>query len=107
MAGRVSEESLESFNAVVAEIKRALRSMPTTTGRMNKINERLQGNLKGEVVKDRVMIDQKYTRVKRNKYGPRKRHNDGTKVILSVLGTQTYKGETFDVLADRSLLRAD
>jgi len=107
MAGRVSEESLESFNAVVAEIKKVLRSMPTTTGRMKKINERLQGNLKEEVVKDRVMIDEKYTGAKRNKYRPRKRHDDRTKVISSVVGTQTYKGETFDVLSDGSWLRAE
>ena len=105
MAGRVLEESLESCNAVVADVKRVLRSMPKTTGRLKKVNERLQGNLKKEVVKDRVMIEEKYTGAKRNRYRPRKRYDNGTKVISSVLGTKTYKGETFDVLPDGSWLR--
>ena len=58
-------------------------------------------------MKDRVMIDEKYTGAKRNKYRPRKRHDDRTKVISSVVGTQTYKGETSDVLPDGSWLRAE
>ena len=33
--------------------------MSTTTGQMKKINERMQGNLKEEVSKDRMMIEKK------------------------------------------------
>ena len=43
MTGRVSEESLESFNSVLGEIKRVLWSMPTTTGQMKETNEQMQG----------------------------------------------------------------
>ena len=36
MAGRVSEESNEAFNAVLANVKQMLRTMPATGGRMKK-----------------------------------------------------------------------
>ena len=107
MAGRVSEESLESFNAVLAEVKSVLRGLPTTTGRMKKINERMQGNLKEEVSKDRMMIEEKYTGAKRGKYKERKRYDDRTKVVSSVQGTAVYKGERFFVLTDGSWLREE
>ena len=42
MTGRVSEESLESFNPVLGEVKRVLWSMPTTTGQMKETNEQMQ-----------------------------------------------------------------
>ena len=61
MAGRVFEESLESFNAVLAKVKRVLRGSSTTIGQMKKINERMQENLKEEVSKDRMMIEDKCT----------------------------------------------
>ena len=65
MAGSVSKESLESFNAVLAEVKRVLRRLSTTTGGIQKINKRMQVNLKEEVSKDRMMIEEKYTGAKR------------------------------------------
>ena len=65
MAGSVSEESLESCNAVLAEVKRVLRRLSTTTGGIQKINKRMQVNLKEEVSKDRMMIEEKYTGAKR------------------------------------------
>ena len=52
MAGRVSEESNESFNALLANVKALLRSMPTTMTRQGKVNERLQSNTKEEQVTD-------------------------------------------------------
>ena len=62
------EESLESFNADLAEVKRVLRGLSTTTGRMKKINERMQENLKEEVSKDRMMTEEKYTGATRVRY---------------------------------------
>ena len=74
---------------------------------MKKINERMQGNLKEEVVKDRMKIEKKYTGTKRGKYKARKRYDDRTKVVSSVMGTEVYKGETFFVLTDGSWLREE
>ena len=91
----MSEESLESFNAVLAEVKRVLRGLPTTTGRMKKINERMQGNLKEEVSKDRMMIEENYTGAKRGKYKERERYDDKTKVVSSVQGTTVYGRTVF------------
>ena len=68
MTGKVSKESLESFNAVLAEVKRVLWELSTMRGQIKKINEKIQGNLKEEVSKDRMMIKEKYTGEKRGKY---------------------------------------
>ena len=68
MTGRVSKERLESFNAVLAEVKRVLWELSTMRGQIKKINEKMQGNLKEEVSKDRMMIKEKYTGEKRGKY---------------------------------------
>ena len=68
MTGRVSKERLESFNAVLAEVKRVLWELSTMRGQIKKINEKIQGNLKEEVSKDRMMIKEKYTGEKRGKY---------------------------------------
>ena len=38
--------------------------MSTTTGQMKKINERMQGDLKEEISKDRMTTKDKYTGVK-------------------------------------------
>ena len=98
----MSKESLESFNAVLAEVKRFLRGFLTTTGRMKKINERMQGKLKEEVSKDRMMIEEKYTGAKREKYKDHKRYDNGTKVVLSAQRTMVYKRRTILVLTDGS-----
>ena len=49
MAGRVSEESNEAFNAVLANVKRMLRCMSATVGRIKTINQQTQVKLKSSV----------------------------------------------------------
>ena len=49
MAGRVSEESKESFKHVMDKKNTLLASMPITVGRVNLVNARTQGNLKADV----------------------------------------------------------
>ena len=56
MAGRISEESNETYNGTLAETKKVLRSMPCMTKRVEKITERSQANLKGEVLHHRLNI---------------------------------------------------
>ena len=107
MTGRVSKERLESFNAVLAEVKRVLWELSTMRGQIKKINEKIQGNLKEEVSKDRMMIEEKYTGEKRGKYKEQKRYNDRTKVVLSVQGTTVYKGIRFFVSTEGSWLREE
>ena len=107
MAGRVSEESNESFNALLAEIKRVLRSMPTTMGRQNKINERLQCNLKEDVSREMDKVLTERTGKKRGKYVARKRVDDNVKVVLSLVDGDDgieYNGEMMFKLSDGSLL---
>ena len=51
MAARVSEESNEAFNAVLASVKRMLRCMPATVGRIKTTNQQTQVKLKLSVAK--------------------------------------------------------
>ena len=53
----MSKESLESFDVVLAEVKRVFWGLSTTTGQMKKNNERMQGNLKEKASKNRMMIE--------------------------------------------------
>ena len=105
MAGRVSEESNESFNALLANVKALLRSMPTTVTRQRKVNERLQNNTKEDVGRAKCQILKERTGKKRGKYASRKRVDDGTKVVTSTTDeTIVYKGRRFFRLTDGSLL---
>ena len=49
MAGRISEESNESFNHIMDKKMTLLALMPITVGRVNLVNARTQGNLKADV----------------------------------------------------------
>ena len=91
----MSKESLESFNVVLAKVKRVIWGFSTTTGRMKKINEITQRKLKEKVSKDRMLIEEKYTWEKRGRYKDPKRYDDEIKVVSSVQGTAVYKGERF------------
>ena len=56
MAGRISEESNEAFNATLAEIKGRLRCMPVTSTRIKVTNARTQSNLNGEMLDNKVKL---------------------------------------------------
>ena len=71
MAGRVIEESNEAYNGTVASLKKVVKCMPSHEQRIDKINERAQGNLKGEVMKCRLQIDKKAKTKRRGPYKPR------------------------------------
>ena len=64
MAGRVSEESNESFNHVMEKKMTLLASMPITVGRVNLVDARTQGNLKADV-SDKKYSPQKREQVKK------------------------------------------
>ena len=56
MAGQSSEESNESFNAVLTDVKRLLRCTPATVGRVNLVNARTQANLNGHILEPKMKI---------------------------------------------------
>ena len=56
MTGRVSEESNESFNATLAEIKYRLKCMPLTKQRIEITNAQTQGNLKGDILEEKISL---------------------------------------------------
>ena len=54
MTGRGLKESGKAYNGTLADTKEMLSSMPYDTKRIEKITERSQGNLKGEVLNNIV-----------------------------------------------------
>ena len=59
MTGRVSEESPEAYNGRLAETKRPLRGMPATDDRAQLITAQGQANLKGVILDERLIIQEK------------------------------------------------
>ena len=74
MAGLILEESNEAYNGTLADTKETLSSMPSHKQRINKITERSQGNLKGEVMSSRLIIARKTKGKRRGLKNPK--HED-------------------------------
>ena len=104
MTGRVSEESNESFNGVLARVKRLLASMPATVGRVELINARTQANLKGEILEPKLIIMNAGKGSKRGPYKIRARDNEGTKIVTSVVSYVEFKGKRYFQLATGNML---
>jgi hypothetical protein len=104
MAGRVSEESNESFNHVMDKKMTLLSSMPITVGRVSLVNARTQGNLKADVSDKKLFIMEKGKGKKRGLYRRRQRHDTGTKVVTSIIGLVTFQGEQYFKLSNSNLV---
>jgi hypothetical protein len=105
MAGIVSEESNEAYNGTLATIKKPLCTLPSHTRRINKINERAQGNLKRKVMEQRLVIEN--ATKKRKKMGARvarAREHDGRAVVIGSDRLRVVDGDTYVVLHSGNLL---
>ena len=102
MAGRTSEESNEAFNARLAKCKDLLKRMPSTTQRVDLTNARIQGNLNGEILRDKLVIEKK---IEGKKRGPQKKKNrtDNVDITSLVLDEVDFEDETFVQLTDGKL----
>jgi len=107
MAGRVSEESGEAYNGTQADLKGMLSSMPCDERRIEKITERAQGNLKGEVLKCRVMIDNKSKGKRRGPYRKKARVTGDRSILSRETKTMEVDGESYMVLGSGNLLPTD
>lgn len=97
MAGIVSEESNEAYNGTLATIKRPLCTMSSHTKRINKINERAQGNLKQKVMEQRLVIESATKkRKKRGTRVARAREHDGRAVEIGSDKLKVVDGDTYD-----------
>ena len=76
MTGRISEERKEAFNGTLADIKTRLRCMSTTSTRVEVTNARTQNNLKGDILDDKVKLQDAITGKKRGQLKPRARNAD-------------------------------
>lgn len=104
MAGRVSEEGGEAFNGTQKGTKGDLKCMPSNSKRITKISERSQGNLKGDVLKNRLKIDEKKKGKERGPYKPRTRAAENM-MILKVTGSmKEIDGEEYVYLQSGNLL---
>ena len=105
MAGIVSEESNEAYNGTLATIKRPLCTMSSHTKRINKINERAQGNLKQKVMEQRLVIESATKkRKKRGARVARAREHDGRAVEIGSDKLKVVDGDTYVVLHSGNLL---
>jgi len=73
MAGRISKESNEAFNSTLDDIKTRLRTMPTTTKRIEVTYARTQSNLNEEVLQHKVELKETITGKKRGAHKARTR----------------------------------
>ena len=104
MTGRISEESNEAFNGTLADIKTRLRCMPTTSARVAVTNARTQNNLKGEILHDRMKLQDAITGKKRGSLKARARNVDD--IALSSVDSEyiMFKGVNYLKLKSGNLL---
>ena len=106
MSGRVSEESNEAFNGTLAKVKALLRCMPGTIQRVELTNARTQGNLKEEILNEKIEI---LKSIEGSKRGPQKSgpaRNGHGKIVSSTVGFIEFKGEQYFKLTNGNLLPA-
>ena len=104
MAGRISEESNEAFNATLAEIKRRLRCMPTTSTRIEVTNARTQSNLNGDILEHKIKLKVATTGKKRGRQKARAKVADNLSIIKRVDEYYLFKGEKYLKLSSGNLL---
>ncbi len=107
MAGRISEESNEAYNGTQADTKAILSCMPCDSKRIQKITERAQGNLKGEVLKSRVQIVKKSSGKKRGPYKRKARVVEDSSLLRSDRPIMMVEGESYVMLGSGNLLPAE
>ena len=104
MAGRVSEESNEAYNGTLDDTKSTLRCMPSHTKRIDKVTERSQANLKGEVLESRLVIQNAKKSRKSGPRRPRALNHDGRVVRIVTDKYIEVDGESYVVLSSENLL---
>lgn len=104
MAGLISEESNEAYNGTLADTKDTLSSMPSHRQRINKITERSQGNLKGEVMSSRLIIERKTKGKRRGPQKSKARGQDDRTVLAGTKGLKIVGGENHVVLDSGHLM---
>ena len=88
-------------------LKAVLMRMPSSAKRVQKITERAQGNLKGDVMESKLAIIKKSTGSKRGPYKPRSRMSDEREVLSDEGVVREFKGERYCVLGSGNLLKEE
>ena len=104
MTGRVSEEGGEAFNGVQKRTKSSLGCMPSDSRRIQKIAERSQGNLKGDVMRRRLQTRETTTKKKRGTYKARRTNEEYRTIVSITEQVRVVDGEEYTVLQSGSLL---
>ena len=107
MAGRVSEESGEAYNGALKVTKNVLSAMRTDRSRISKITERQQGNLKGEVMMNRLKIEETRKGKKRGPYKATVQTRDNRSILRDNEVYRMVDNEWYVVLDSRSYLPKD
>ena len=104
MTGRISEEGGEAFNGTQKHNKDSVKSMASHGKRIRKITERSQVNLKGNVLKSRLEIDQSTAGKKRGPYKPRTTDGGNRMILIIAESVRVINGENYVVLQSGDLL---
>ena len=107
MAGIVSEEGSEAFNAALENIKNRLSGMPETTRKAELMCARTQGNTKCEVLNSKRKVIEDRTGKERGTYRVRAAVETGGKVVSSVVEEVEYRGERYFRIHDGMLVPLD
>ena len=89
---------------VLDSLKNMLQGMPQTESRVNLIAARGQSNLKEGVNNSKTKILEKRTGTARGKYKPRRRWDNNTKVVTSVVEVVEYEDELYVRLTNGTLI---
>ena len=104
MAGRVSEESNEAFSGTLAKVKRLLACMPATVGRIELVNARTQGNLKGEILEPKLIIRSAIVGKQRGPYKSRLESANSGKLVSSVVRSVEFNQKRYFELTNGNLI---
>ena len=78
MVGRILEESNKVINAIIAEIAKRLRSIPTTTTRIKVTNAQTQSNINREILEHNIELKEAIT-------GKKKGHQKTRSKVVAIL----------------------
>jgi len=103
--GRVSEESNKSFNATLTEINYRVKCVPMTKQRIETTDAQTQGNLKGDILEEKISLKKAITGKRRGPQKPRVRTLDNDAPVYTMRSIYvSFKGEEYFKLGSGNLI---
>ena len=104
MAGRISEESNEGSNGILADTKERLRCMPSDKERIHLTSVRTQGNLNGNILEEKLAIGASIQGKRRGPQKDKVQMADERSVVGGSGGSVMLRGDTYLRLQNGNLM---